>query len=96
MQTKFSLELFENLGEVVQRGGGVSVFGDIQKAPGLGLGQPAVDGRARAGEVDQMISRGSIPPQPSCQHHYYTGMHMDAGVHKHMCTSRKQNFIHIQ
>lgn len=49
--------------QVSQKASWVSIFVDIQKLPGHGLGQLALDGPAWAG-VNQMISRGSFHPQP--------------------------------
>jgi len=51
---------------VAQRGGGVSILGDIQKLPGDGPGQWAVAGPAWAEGMDKMPSRGPFETHPLC------------------------------
>jgi len=41
-------------------------LGDIQKPSGYGPGQLALGGFTWAGELDQMVSRGPLQPQPFC------------------------------
>lgn len=49
-----------------EEGGSISLE-VLEKPPGRGPEQPALDGPAEAEELDQMTSRGPIQPQPFCE-----------------------------